>query len=303
MVPPDAPSIPALIRMARLPFLPGGILLFFFGVLCAAWNGAAVQIDLLLLPLLVLLTGQASVSFSNDYFDRQSDRKGMQTPLSGGSGVLLVRPDLAGAARRIALLLIAVSVLSAAVCVVFTAIPPVFFPFAVAGALTGWYYTAPPLSLAYRGMGEAATMTAFGLFMPGAGYIAAAGELNAGFAVIMLPLLCLGLFFILTVELPDLECDRAVEKWTYVARNGRKNAYRLIASTAAAGSGLFLAGAAVSLIYPAIAAASLLPLAVGIAGLRSPDHRGNAIAAAKLNMAALKAFLLLSCIALAVSLL
>ncbi|WP_342679784.1 hypothetical protein [Methanofollis sp. UBA420] len=96
----------------------------------------------------ILAAGQLSVSYSNDYFDRAADRAGVRTRISGGSGVLLERPDLAPAARQIALVLIGSSLLLALFYVLLFPAPLSFLPFVLAGNLVGWYYTAPPPALA-----------------------------------------------------------------------------------------------------------------------------------------------------------
>jgi len=285
----------ALLRLCRLPFILGGLLLFLLGAYTAG-DPFAVP-DRLLLCYLVLAAGQVSVSLSNDYFDRQADRPGMRTRISGGSGVLLSRPDLAGAARSLALVLIGLSLSLALLCAIFYPLPPYFLPFALAGNLVGWYYTAPPLALAYRGLGEAATMLTFGFFMPGAGYLAAGGLFDLSFALFILPLLFAGLFFILSVEMPDREGDRAAGKKNFVVRSGRRNAF----------IAMFLAAAAISLLLPAawsappqVLAASLLPVFAGaIPLLHPPVDRREIICAAELNLAALIAFILVACLAAA----
>lgn len=285
----------ALLRLFRLPFLLGGLLLFVLGAY-AGGDPLAVP-GRLLLCYLVLAAGQASVSLSNDYFDRGADRAGMQTRISGGSGVLLSRPDLAGTARSLSLALIALSLVLALFCAFIFSMPPYFLPFALAGNLVGWYYTAPPFALAYRGLGEAATMLTFGFFMPGAGYLAAGGRFDLSFALFILPLLFAGLFFILSVEIPDREGDLAAGKENLVVRYGRRNAFLA----------MFLSAAAASLLLPAawhpppqVLAASFLPVIAGALSLiHPPNDRREVVRAAELSLAALIAFILVAALAAA----
>jgi 1,4-dihydroxy-2-naphthoate octaprenyltransferase len=282
----------SLFRLCRLPFLLGGLLLFFLGAYAA--GDPLSEPERLLLCYLVLAAGQVSVSLSNDYFDRGADRLEMRTPISGGSGVLCSRPDLAGAARSLALILIGISLVLALICAILFPMPWYFLPFALAGNLVGWYYTAPPFALAYLGLGEAATMLTFGFFMPGAGYLAAGGVFDLSFALFILPLLFSGLFFILSVELPDREADLAAGKNNLVARYGRKNAFLV----------MFLAAAITSLLLPAawsappqVLAASLLPVIAGaIPILRQPVDRREIVRAAEMDLAALILFVLVSCL-------
>jgi 1,4-dihydroxy-2-naphthoate octaprenyltransferase len=88
------------------------------------------------------------------------------------------------------------------------------------GGFLGWFYTAPPLKLAYRGLGEISTMLAVGLIMPGMGYLVATGNLDSLFQLFILPLSCYGLFFIITVESPDVESDALGDKKNILVKWG-----------------------------------------------------------------------------------
>jgi len=289
----------ALLRLCRLPFLLGGLLLFLLGA-CSAGDPFSIP-GRLLLCYLTLAAGQLSVNLGNDYFDRGADLPGMRTRISGGSGVLFSRPDLAGTARTFALLLIVISLAIALACAVLYPLPWYFLLFVVAGNLVGWYYTAPPLALAYRGLGEAATMLTFGFFMPGAGYLAGGGLFDLSFARFALPLLFFGLFFILSVELPDREADVAAGKKNFVVRCGRQKTFLAI----------FLAAVVASLLLRAVSgavalqvtAASLLPVMAGaLPLLHQPADRKAVIIVAEVNLAALIVFVIVACLAAAVSL-
>ncbi|QYZ79128.1 prenyltransferase [Methanofollis formosanus] len=293
----------ALIRLGRLPFVLGGFCLFAYGNLVAGLAGASPAAAELLLGCLVLAAGQLSVSYSNDYYDRRADALGERTRISGGSGILVDRPDLAPAARRIALGLIALSLLLALCFSLIYPVPWYFLPFVLTGNLMGWYYTGPPLSLAYRGLGEAATMLTFGFFMPGMGYLVAAGHLDLFFFTASFPLLFLGLAFIVTVELPDMEADRAAGKRNFVAASGRTAAYRVAFLGCAAASVLFFLAGSVHPVFWTVSFLSLVPLAVTAVHLRAsrPDRDG-AVPAAERAMAGLVACILLADLTLVLSL-
>lgn len=155
---------------------------------------------------------RSSLSFSNDYFDRLSDGNSTKTAFSGGSKVLVEHPELKELALRIAVLLLGFSIIGSATFTIVYAYPFWFLIFALFGGLIGWFYTAPPLKFAYPGLGELATMLAIGFFIPGMGYFVASGSLDNLFFVFICPLICYGLFFILTVELPDVESDAIAHK-------------------------------------------------------------------------------------------
>jgi 1,4-dihydroxy-2-naphthoate octaprenyltransferase len=197
-------------------------MLYLMGYLLALNGGAAFGLDKFVFGYLILGTAQLSVSFSNDYFDRHADVDSVKTAFSGGSKILVEHPELEQTALRIAVLLLGFSIVGGAIFAVVYCFPFWFFIFALCGGLIGWFYTAPPLKFAYRGLGEFATMLAIGFFIPGIGYFVASEALDYLFYVFVFPLVCYGLFFILTVELPDVECDTAAQKRNILVSWGTK---------------------------------------------------------------------------------
>ncbi|MDD1648484.1 MAG: prenyltransferase [Methanomicrobiales archaeon] len=297
-----------LIRMGRFRFLAAGALCFLLGYLLALRMGSPWDPARLLLGYAIFGCGHLSVHYSNEYYDRHADRKGTVGAFSGGTGILVARPELAPAARRIALSLIGVSLALAIVFQILYRPEPWFLLFVAAGNLLGWFYSAPPLSLAYRGLGEAATVLGLGFMMPATGYLMAKGTLDPALFLVCLPLLPLGYFFILAVELPDMEGDRAGGKRTAVVRMGREAAQRSIAAAALVATilclflGIFWPGPPADMLK-VLAAISVIPLAAGIrvrrAGIRD---RHDAEEQTRILVTSLVLFFLFSDIVLAAGL-
>ena len=297
-----------LIRMGRFRFLAAGALCFLLGYLLALRMGSPWDPARLLLGYAIFGCGHLSVHYSNEYYDRHADRKGTVGAFSGGTGILVARPELAPAARRIALSLIGVSLALAIVFQILYRPEPWFLLFVAAGNLLGWFYSAPPLSLAYRGLGEAATVLGLGFMMPATGYLMAKGTLDPAIFLVCLPLLPLGYFFILAVELPDMEGDRAGGKRTAVVRMGREAAQRSIAAAALVATilclflGIFWPGPPADMLK-VLAAISVIPLAAGIrvrrAGIRD---RHDAEEQTRILITSLVLFFLFSDIVLAAGL-
>jgi len=297
-----------LIRMGRFRFLAAGALCFLLGYLLALRMGSPWDPARLLLGYAIFGCGHLSVHYSNEYYDRHADRKGTVGAFSGGTGILVARPELAPAARRIALSLIGVSLALAIVFQILYRPEPWFLLFVAAGNLLGWFYSAPPLSLAYRGLGEAATVLGLGFMMPATGYLMAKGTLDPAIFLVCLPLLPLGYFFILAVELPDMEGDRAGGKRTAVVRMGREAAQRSIAAAALVATilclflGIFWPGPPADMLK-VLAAISVIPLAAGIrvrrAGIRD---RHDAEEQTRILITSLVLFFLFSDIVLATGL-
>ncbi len=217
-------KIKPILKLSRAHFLIPGALLYAMGTIVAQLRGATCQLDRLILGYVIFFFAHLSVSFSNDYHDRNSDQIALRTLFSGGSGILLEHKDLEKAALFIAQALLFLSAVAALAFTIAYGYSASFLIFALAGGLLGWFYSAPPLRLSYRGLGEAATALAAGFIMPGMGYFVAFGQLDAWFGLFSVPLIFYGLYFILTVEIPDYEADKAARKMNLVTRIGVKRA-------------------------------------------------------------------------------
>jgi 1,4-dihydroxy-2-naphthoate octaprenyltransferase len=221
-----------ILRLARLHFLVFGFLLYLLGYLLALVYGAESDMVRFLFGYLFFGLAHLSVSFSNDYFDRFADRNSKKTIFSGGSKVLIENPELESLSLKIAVSLLFASIIGLGLLTFAFDYSPLLLVFGSVGGLTGWFYTAPPLKFAYRGVGELATMLAVGFLIPGMGYFIASGFLSLSFLAWVFPLSCYGLFFIITVELPDLESDKTANKVTFVVRWGirKSKAISLVAA-------------------------------------------------------------------------
>lgn len=286
-----------ILRMARPHFLIPGVLLYILGAMLALVNGAPFDLGKFLLGYAIFFCADLSVSFSNEYFDRESDAMAERTPFSGGTGALVERPELSFLALFIAVTLLALSFIAAIAFTVWYSYSVWFLLYAIMGGLLGWFYTAPPLKLAYRGLGEASTAIGSGLVMPGMGYWVMSGGIDLWFLILSLPLICYGVYFILSVEMPDVEYDRVVGKVNLMVRRG----------IGAGGKAALLATAMASIMLFAIAYTgvlgqrvdfwvlalfSLLPLALAAFGLmRDLGDRKVVISQVRLNLTGMMVFL------------
>jgi 1,4-dihydroxy-2-naphthoate octaprenyltransferase len=261
--------------MGRLHFLFGGVLLFLFGAQLAILDGARWNPLRLVLGYLVFGAAHLSVSYTNDRFDMEADKHNTSSPFSGGSGVLKEHPDLARPGLMIGIALIAISlVLSAVFCAIF-GFDPVFLALVVLGNVLGWSYTAPPLRLAYTGLGEVSTALTVGLLVSLFGFYAMAGELTGTFMTAAIPFVLYGIIFILDVQIPDMEGDKAGGKRTAVVSMGRKASFALIAALSLISTaGILLVGISGDHALPfsmkAVSIVTALPLAVS--GVASISH-------------------------------
>ena len=289
-----------LLRVGRPQFLIAGLALFVFGALLAVRLGAPFSLARLLLGYLVVLPAQLSVHYSNDYFDVAADRSGASTLVSGGSGVLLEHPELRTPVKWIAVALIVCSLGMGLVFLQRYAYPFWIFGFVAIGNLVGWCYSAPPLRLSSRGLGEPAYTFTGGLLIPGMGYLAMNRTLNLAGASLLMPLLLYGLASILSVENPDVEADRLGGKRTWPARKGRGFGFTLVGACLLAATGYFfifpwLSAWRVPVDFHILGLLSLLPLSAGMAGwIKRPLQREPATRIAIWTVLALAVFSILA---------
>ena len=217
-----------LLKVARPQFLIVGLTLFVLGALVAVLLGAPFPLGRLLVGYLVVLPAQLSVHFSNDYFDVASDRPGGPTLISGGGGVLLEHPELREPVKWIAVGLILLSFAMGIYFVRTYAYPFWIMGMIALGNLAGWFYSAPPLRLSHRGLGELCYTFNAGFLIPAMGYLSMRGALDNGGVFFLTPLILYGLVSILSVEIPDMEDDRLSNKRTWVADRGRGFAFTVI---------------------------------------------------------------------------
>ncbi len=214
---------------------------------------------LFILALLAIMALHSGANMANDYFDHTSRNDWLNknpTPFSGGSryiqqGILSPKTILLASFLWLTL----GSIIG---IVIFLLTQSVFILFlGLIGLLGGFFYTAPPLRLGYRSVGEPVIALLFGLLpVYGSYYLQ-----TESFDIIpLLPAVIVGILIFLVIlinEFPDVAADAAVNKRTLVVRFGIPASvwiYRiaLIAS--------FLVAAAAMLIHRSFVFAGLLYL-------------------------------------------
>lgn len=272
-------TIKQLIALGRLRFLSIGFSLYVLGALLAMLSGAAFSPSRFAFGYVILMLGHLSVHYSNDYFDYASDRLGRSGATSGGSGILVKNPGLLRLSRLLGIGLALASIAGGAIFTIVYAFPVTYLGFAILGNLVSWYYTAPPLRMAYNAYGVLASTFAVGFLMPAIGDFSTYGSFSPLFIVFVLPLSLHALAFLISVQIPDVEADRRAGKRTFVAIFGIRAGFILAVALLACMSAFYLAAALIFINFPIdfrlIALLSLLPLGVSMLGMikgnKSPE--------------------------------
>ncbi len=255
------------LRLARPLFLAAGFLFYALGVAIAVREGAALRWPAIALGQLAVTAIQLMTHFSNDYFDLEADRHN-RTPTrwSGGSRVLVAGLLPPRVAVWAALVCAAVGLL-AALALALVARPAAWSVSLILLALfVAWEYSAPPLRLHSRGLGEAAVALVIPVLTPLVGYTVLVGRPGPVPLLASVPVVCLQTAMILMINYPDAAGDRQAGKRTLVLRLGPERAARLHRALVAAAyfSTPFLLWA--GLPWPVVAAVWLpLPLALWLA--------------------------------------
>ncbi len=251
-----------ILRTTRLPFLTATLVPVFLGLAIAARHQAFDWA----IALLVVLGGSLAhlaINVTNDIFDTLSgaDEANVNpTQFSGGSRVLHYGLlSLRQLATWTAILFAG----AVATGLVILALRPSWELVAIgaAGILIGWAYTAPPLKLVYRGLGEIAVAVGFGPVMLLGAYVAETGHLGWEPLVASLPVAILIALILYVNEIPDRRGDAAAGKRTLVVRLSQAAVERLYLVAGLAAFVLVLAGVAVGIMpWPTLIALGAVPL-------------------------------------------
>ncbi len=283
MPPPLEPTLAALPNPAlryfaatRPAFLSVTFVGCLLGLASAAMSGIRLDPAAATLTLLFALIAHAGVNVLNDYYDAQSGTDACNIdrifPFTGGSrfiqnGVLSLRATgifgyaLLGAVIPAGLWLTSYSA-------------PGLVLIGVCGLLVGWAYSAPPLHLVSRGLGELAVASGWLLIVVGSDFVQrrefafAPLASGLGFALLVANLLYINQF-------PDVRADAQAGKRTLVVRLGTAQArwgYAILALLAYGWTALCIVAGAL----PVLAVVALLPAALSIgAGRQLWRHAGK----------------------------
>jgi 1,4-dihydroxy-2-naphthoate polyprenyltransferase len=286
-----------IVKLARLQFVLGGFLFFCAGAIFALLLNAEFSLTKIIMGYAALFTAHLSVSYSNDYFDFEVDKFDKPTRFSGGSGVLVENPELRKFSKRFALALMGLSLTLAFITTIILHLPISFFMLILSGNLLGWFYSAPPLKLSYRGLSEISTILT-GFIVPGIGYVILMGKLDLSFLIFTIPLMLYELLFIINVEIPDMEADKSGGKKNLVVAYGSNLGF-IIGATAALLATLAYLFITFTNLYPVninfaiITLFSLIPLIIGVFAIKKPIKRENTNIWVNYNIMSLSLFIIL----------
>lgn len=208
------------LQALRLPFLTGSLMPVAVGAALAFWaerSWDALSFGLTLLGVGALHLGGNLI---NDYFDAPgSDPINLQlTPFSGGSRVIQNQQMSATTVKLTAYFCFALGI-AAGLGLIYLGRPLVGV-LGLLGLLAGYCYSASPMQLMSRGLGELTIFFAFGPLITWGTYYVMTGKLKLLGFMAGIPFGFLIAAVIWVNQFPDYEADRAAHKYHLVARLG-----------------------------------------------------------------------------------
>jgi 1,4-dihydroxy-2-naphthoate octaprenyltransferase len=232
----------------------------FLGAAAAAADGALAW-GWLAATVLGIFFVEVAKNASGEVFDFDSGTDAAvapvdRSPFSGGKRVIV--DGLLTRRQTWAVAAIAYALAAATAVLIVLAREPRVLGLALAGAACAWFYHAPPLKLAYRGLGEIAVAACYGPLIAAGVYLVQRGRVSPALLLTAVPLgLAIGAFLWIN-EFPDYAADRSAGKRTLVVRLGRARASRVF-------TGLVTVTFLWVLLLPALGVPP--PVLLGLAGL------------------------------------
>jgi 1,4-dihydroxy-2-naphthoate octaprenyltransferase len=217
-------NIKLWIRAIRAPFFLGTIIAGLLGS-ALAFNEGKFNWFYLIASIIIIAGTNAGINLINDYFDHKSgnDEANLSsTPFSGGSRVIqekLIKPKQMLIGGIITFAIIALFGLYFIIFVNFHLIW-----FGISGIILGYFYTAPPFKIGYRGFGEILVFLMSGPLAVTGTYFLFTGRISLASILLSIPhgLLVFEILFI--NEFPDYNADKLVNKKHLVVLMGRDKA-------------------------------------------------------------------------------
>lgn len=206
----------AMIRMARLAILPGGVIAYGLGVAMAYHRLGAVHWRAAAMGLAVQVAINLAAHYADEYADVDTDALTRRTWFSGGSGVLpagVVGREWALAA---AWLCLGVGVALGLWWVATGALTPHVLWIGAIAVPLAWFYSMPPVALERRGLGELDNALAGGILMPLMGYTVQTGAPSLAVVAACLPVFTAVMVNLMAVHWADREADAAVGRRSLV---------------------------------------------------------------------------------------
>ena len=213
-----------LFLSTRPMFFPAIVLPILIGASTAWYTHRVFDGWYFILTLVAGVLYHGGMNVLNDYFDHLNGtddiNRGALHPYTGGSGMIQKGFMSPGEVLSFAIVLLGLGSLAGLYLAVERGY--VLLIIGLVGLLSGIFYSAPPVFLAGRGLGEVTVGMNFGLFTVLGSYFVQTGSITMEAVFASLPISFLVSALLYINEFPDYEADRISGKHTIVVRLGPK---------------------------------------------------------------------------------
>ncbi|MBM3229681.1 prenyltransferase [Candidatus Parvarchaeota archaeon] len=247
---------------SRAPFLAASILPALVGGAIALGDGKFSLVPFLA-AMAAAIFAHLGTNLSNDYFDyKNGNYPAKKTGPTGGSFAIQSRMFSESEIIRMAYACFGIS--AALFIYLGLSISPVVLALGLLGIAIGYFYTAPPFALGYRGLGEIATFVGMGPLLLQTVYFAQAGSFSEIGWYVSAFIGVLVSNILLVAQIPDIAIDKKSRKKTLAASWGAGAAISAFTLFTLVGGAVLAAGI--------LLGKAPMFLAVGLLGILGTAH-------------------------------
>ena len=258
------------LRASRFQFFTASVVPVIVGGAVAYWETRTVLWGYWLATLIAMVLLHAAANLANDYYDHLSRNDEINvefiSPFTGGSRFIQQQLTSPVSILIAALVCLAAGSGIGLILVWLRGWP--ILALGIVGGLSGFFYTANPLRLGYRGLGEIFIFLDFGILPVLGTYYVQTQQFTIAAAAASVPVAFLIAAVLWINQFPDYQADRAVGKDHWVVRLGRRRACYVYAADLLAA--LLAVPVFITLGWlPSLTLLALLPLPLAINAIRT----------------------------------
>jgi 1,4-dihydroxy-2-naphthoate octaprenyltransferase len=223
----------SVFTLGRPKFLFYSVIMHGLGAAAAHATTGRFDLPLFLAAQGMVSTLHLATHYCNEFFDLTADRMNTTfTRWTGGSRVLVDGrlPPVVALAISLSMITFFVAGLAYAWLgrpTLVADVPRGCWALAAVALSLAWEYSAPPLKLTSRGLGEAVVASMLCVILPAMGFLLQNGEPNLQVGLALVPLFGTQYARMMVMNMPDAGGDEAAGKRTLVVRLGVERAVRV----------------------------------------------------------------------------
>ncbi len=223
-------TVRSWVMATRLPFITASLGSVFVGASVAWYQNGRFDLSLFLLTVLGTIFAHLGANMINDYFDHLSGNDVINkchNQFTGGSRVI---QDGIFSPQKVYITSILFFIITTIIGIYLNFVLPgnTLLIIGAIGLFLAGSYSAKPLQLAYRGLGEITVGLAFGITIAIGTYFVQTGEISYLPVLASIPLSILVFLILFINEFQDYSADKQAGKKTLVVRiNNKLNAIRV----------------------------------------------------------------------------